>query len=288
MKTYFIAIFMMVFSLFAQSQTPVKAVQLKQINVIRTNYRDFKSGEIINKTISFQDGKLSSIKTSDVIQNFFYNQNGLLDRSVKEKEGSNWKEVINYTYDPENRLILFTKKYQQGGEFVTKTVTITYQGARVKAITKNSITKNAIVENVEYIVESGIIVRRSTRDRNEQIVNKTEYTYTNGNIIKHTGLLGDKSVKYYTFDDKYNADLLMVKNVFGENYKVIVPLISYHEEEFNFQMISEANELSYRTTAVKDVIKSGKFKYNELNYPASYSLSEEDGMLKTVKTYVYE
>jgi hypothetical protein len=288
MKTYFIAVFMMVFPYLTQAQNQVKPIQLKQINVVRTNYRDFKSGEIINKTISFQNGKLFSIKTSDVIQNFFYNQNGLLDRSVKEKEGSNWKEVANYTYDPENRLTLFTKKYQQGGEFVTKTVTITYQGARVKAITKNSITKNAIVENVEYIVENGIIVRRSTRDRNEQIVNKTEYTYTNGNIIKHTGLLGDKSVKYYTFDDKYNADLLMVKNVFGENYKVIVPLISYHEEEFNFQMISEANELSYRTTAIKDVIKSGKYKYNSLNYPESYSLSEEDGMLKTVKTYVYE
>lgn len=288
MKTYLIAIFMMVFPYLAQSQTQEKSVQLKQISIVKTNYRDFKSGEIINKKISFQDGKLLSIKTSDVIQNFFYNQKGLLDRSVKEKEGSNWKEVINYAYDENNRLVKFGKKYQEGDEFVTKTVTITYQGARVKVITQKSTTKEAIIDNVEYIVENGLVVRRSSRDRNEQIINKTEYSYSNGNIVRHTGLLGDKSVKYYTFDDKNSAEVLLVKNVFGENYKVIVPLISFHEEEFNFQMISEANELSYRTTAIKDIIKSGKYKYNELNYPTSFSLSEEGGRVKTVKTYFYE
>lgn len=288
MKTYAIILYWMALACVITTYAQEKTTQLKQINVVRTNYRDFKSGEIINKTISFQDGKLFSIKTSDVIQNFFYNAKGLLDHSVKEKVGSNWKEVMNYTYDPENRLTLLVKKYQEGGELVTKTVTLSYQGARVKVITKNSITKNAIVENVEYIVENGIIIRRSTRDRNEQIVSKTEYTYTNGNISRHTGLLGDKSLKYYTFDDKYAADLLMVKNVFGENYRVIVPIVSYHEDEFNFQMISEANELTYKTTAAKEVVKSGKFKYNSRNYPESYSLSEEGGMLKTVKTYFYE
>lgn len=288
MKTYLIIIFMMVFPYLAQSQAQEKPVQLKQINIVKTNYRDFKSGEIINKTISFQGGKLSSIKTSDVIQNFFYNQKGLLDRSVKEKEGSNWKEVINYAYDEDNRLIKFGKKYQEGAEFVTKTVTITYQGARVKVITKKSTTKEAIIDNVEYIVENGLVARRSSRDRNEQIINKTEYVYTNGNIVRHKGLLGDTATKFYTFDDKNSADVLMVKNVFGDNYKVIVPLVSFFEEEFNFQMISEANELSYRTTAENTIIKSGKYKYNDLNYPASYSLSEEGGMVKTVKTYFYE
>lgn len=284
-KNYLIIIFMMICCL---SQSQEKTVRLKQINIVKTNYRDFKSGEIINKTISFHEGKLSSIKTSDVIQNFFYNQKGLLDRSVKEKEGSNWKEVANYTYDDLDRLIKFSEKYQEGGEFVTKTVSITYQGARVKVITRKSTTKEAIIDNIEYIVENGLIARRSSRDRNEQIINKTEYTYANGNITRHTGLLGDKSVKYYTFDDKKSADVLMVKNIFGENYRVIVPLISFHEEEFNFQMISEANELTYRTTAIKDFVKGGKYKYNEFNYPASYSLSEDEGMLKTVKTYFYE
>ena len=288
MKTYFITVFMMVFPYLLQSQTEEKQVQLKQINIVKTNYRDFKSGEIINKTISFHEGKLSSIKTSDVIQNFFYNPKGLLDRSVKEKEGSNWKEVTNYTYDEQDRLIKFSEKYQEGGEFVTKSVVITYEGSRVKVITRKSTTKEAIIDNIEYIVENGLIARRSCRDRNEQIINKTEYVYTNGNITRHTGLLGDKSVKYYTFDDKYSADVLMVKNIFGENYRVIVPLISFHEEEFNFQMISEANELTYRTTAIKNLVKSGKYKYNSFNYPESYSLLEDEGMLKTVKTYFYE
>lgn len=287
-KNYFVIIFTMVFSYLAQSQDQEKPVQLKQINIVKTNYRNLKDGEIVNKTISFQDGKLTSIKTSDVIQNFFYNQKGLLDRSVKDKVGSNWKEVIHYTYDEQDRLIKFSEKYQEDGQFVTKTVSISYEGARVKAITKKSITKDAIVENIEYIVENGLVARRSARDRNQQIINKTEFVYTNGNVTRHTGLLGDKSIKYYTFDDKKSADVLIVKNIFGENYRVIVPLISSHEKEFDFQMISEANELSYRTTAIKDVIKSGKYKYNSFNYPESYSLSEDNGMVKTVKTYVYE
>lgn len=287
-KNYFIIIFMIVFCYLAQSQEQEKSVQLKQINIVRTNFRNLKDGEVINKTISFQDGKISSIKTSDVIQNFFYNPKGLLDRTVKEKTGSDWKEVANYTYDQEDRLIKFSEKYQEGNEFVTKTVTISYQGARVKAITKKSISKEAIVENVEYIVENGLVARRSTRDRNEQIINKTEYVYTNGNVVRHKGLLGDTSTKFYTFDGKKSAEVLIVKNMFGENYRVIVPLISFHEKEFNFQMISEANELSYRCTAANDIIKSGKYKYNSLNYPESYSLLEEDGMIKTVKTYFYE
>lgn len=287
-KNYFIIILAMVFPYLAQSQDQEKPVRLKQISIVKTNFRNLKDGEIVNKTISFQDGKLTTIKTSDVIQNFFYNQKGLLDRSVKEKEGGNWKEVTNYTYDELDRLIKFSEKYQEDGQFVTKTVTITYQGARVKAITKKSTTKEAIVENLEYIVENGLVARRSARDRNEQIISKTEYVYTNGNVVRQKGLLGDTSTKFYTFDDKYSADVLIVKNIFGENYRVIVPIIAPHEKEFDFQMISEANELSYRCTAANDIIKSGKYKYNKLNYPESYSLSEDNGMLKTVKTYFYE
>jgi hypothetical protein len=288
MKIFTLAVFMTVFPFFTQAQTEEKPVHLKQINIVKTNFRNLKDGEIINKTILFQDGKLSSIKTSDVIQNFFYNQKGLLDRTVKEKVGSNWREVANYTYDPLDRLIKFSEKYQEGNEFVTKIVSVTYEGARVKVLTKKSTSKEAIVENIEYIVEDGLVARRSSRDRNEQIINKTEYVYTNGNIVRHKGLFGDKSTKFYTFDDKHSADVLIVKNVFGENYKVIVPLISFHEKEFDFQMISEANELSYKSSTTTDIIKSGKYKYNSLNYPESYSLSEDDGMIKTVKTYIYE
>lgn len=287
-KIYFITLFTMLFPYLAKCQELEKQVQLKQISIMITNFRNLKSGETINKTISFHEGKLSSIKTSDVIQNFFYNPKGLLDRTVKEKEGSNWKEIISYTYDPLGRLIKFNQKYQEGGEFVTRTAVITYQGARVKVITKKSITKDAIVDNVEYIVENGLVARRSSRDRNEQIINKTEYVYTNGNVVRQKGLLGDTSTKFYSFDDKNSADVLIVKNVFGENYRVIVPIISSYENEFNFQMISEANEISYRNTANNDIIKSGNYKYNKLNYPESYALSEDNGMIKTVKKYFYE
>ncbi len=265
-----------------------KPTQLKQIKIVKTNFKDLKSGEIINKTITLQDGKLSSIQTSDVTQNFFYNPKGLLDRSVKEKMGVNWKEVVNYSYDTENRLIKFTKKYQEENESLLKTVSLTYQGARVNVITRKSTTKDAIVENIDYIVENGLVTRRSTRDRNDQIINKIEYVYANGNCVKQVGLLGDKSIKYYNFDDKNSPELAIVKNAFGENYKVIVPIISYHEEEFNFQMISPNNELTYRNSAIKDVIKAGKFKYNNLSFPTSYLLIENEGMLKTVKTYSYE
>lgn len=288
MKTYFTIFFTMIFAYLMKTQAQETAVQLKQINVVKTNYRDLKSGDIVNKTISFQDGKLTSIKTSDVIQNFFYNQLGLLDRSVKEKEGSNWKEVINYSYDSSNRLTKLSQKYEQGGEITTKTVTYTYEGSRIKAITKKSITQNAIVENIEYIVENGLVVRSSARDRNEQIINKKEYVYYKGNVSQRKGLFGDKSSQFYTFDDKYSADLLIVSNIFGENYRVIVPIVASHEQEFDLQMISESNELTYRNTAANDIIRAGKFTYNKLNYPATYSLTEDNGMLKTAKTYIYE
>lgn len=288
MKTYLIVIFMMAFPTLIQSQNQGNSVKLKQINIVKTNFRNLKSGEIVNKTILFKDDKLFSIKTSDVIQSFFYNKKGLLDMSLKEKEGSNWKEVVNYTYDGEERLIKFSKKYEEDTKYVTKTVTFTYQGGRVQAVTKKSNTQQVFIEDIEYIIENGFIVRRSSRDRNQQIINKTEYVYGKDNIVRHRGLLGDKSIKSYTFDDKNSVDLLIVKNIFGQNYKVIVPLVSFYEEEFDFQSISNNNELSYTSTAAKDIIKSGKYKYNNLNYPTSYFLLEDNGMIKIVKNYVYE
>lgn len=288
MKTYIIAIFMMAFPCLTQSQIQENPVKLKQINIVKTNFRNLKSGEIVNKTILFKEGKLLSIKTSDVIQSFFYNQKGLLDMSVKERQGSNWKEVINYVYDKEEQLIKFSKKYEEGGELVAKTVTITYEGARVKVATKKSTSHETLVEDLEYIVENGLIVRRSSRDRNQQIVSKTEYVYGKDNIVRHKGLLADKSIKSYAFDDKNSADLLIVKNIFGPNYKIIVPLISFHEEEFDFQSISNNNELSFTSTSANHIGRSVKYKYNNLNYPVSYFLSQENGVVKTEKTYFYE
>lgn len=288
MRTYLFAIFMMASPSLVQSQNQENPVKLKQINIVKKNFRNLKSGEIVNKTISFKDGKLLSIKTSDVIQSFFYNPKGLLDMSVKERQGSNWKEVINYAYDKEERLVKFTKKYEEGGEFVTKTVSVTYEGARVKATTKKSNSHQTLVDDIEYVVENGLVTRRTSRDQNQQIISKTEYVYTKDNVVRHKGLIGDKSMKNYTFDDKNSVDLLIVKNIFGQNYKVIVPLVSFHEEEFGFESISNNNELSFAPTSANYVGVSGKYKYNSLNYPVSCSLVEENGIVKTEKTYFYE
>ena len=119
MKIYFAAFALMAFSYGLQSQTLDKSLQLKQIAVVKTNFRNLKSGEMVNKTYAFDNGKLTTIKTSDVTQSFFYNKKGLLDHTVKDRNGSNWKEVISYGYDAEDRLILFTKKYDEDGKFVT-------------------------------------------------------------------------------------------------------------------------------------------------------------------------
>jgi hypothetical protein len=287
MKNFYTSVFMMLLPFLMQSQMDNK-VKLKQINIVKTNFRDSKSGEIINKTVLFKEGKLQSIQTSDVFQKFFYNTHGLLDMTVKDKVGSNWKEVVNYVYDNENRLIKFVKKYQEEGQFVIKKIDVSYDGPRVKAITTKSSDHQDSVENIEYIVENGIIVRRSSRDRNQQIIKKTEYVYSKDNIVTHKGLVGDKSMQNYVFDDKNSADLLIVQNLFGPNYKVIVPLVSFHEEEFDFESISNNNLLAYSSNSSKYVGKTGKYKYNSMNYPTSHSLIEENGIVKTEMTYLYE
>lgn len=288
MKKYFIAIIMVVFPFLTQSQTSENSVKLKQINVVKTNFRNLKDGEIVNRTMLFKNGKLSSIKTSDVIQSFFYNPNGLLDMTVKEREGSNWKEVVNYSYDKANRLTKFSKKYDENGEYVTKTITVTYEGARIKAITKKSNNHQNFVEDIEYVVDNGAIVRRASRDRNQQIISKKEYGYFKNNFVRQKGLVGDKSTQYYTFDDKNSINLLIVKGIFGENYKLIVPIVSFHEDEFDLQSISENNELSSKSTSVNFIGKSGSYKYNSNNYPISHALIEENGIVKTQTTYLYE
>ncbi|WP_413999685.1 hypothetical protein ACMDB5_03765 [Flavobacterium sp. W1B] len=288
MKTYFIAILMMAFPFLIQSQTQENTIKLKQIKIVRTNFRNLKSGEIVNKNILFKDGKISTIKTSDVIQSFFYNRNGLLDMSVKEREGSNWKEVVNYSYDNEKRLLKLEKKYEEGGEFVSKTVSLKYEGARVKAITKKSNNHQNFIDDIEYVIENGCVIRRTSRDRNQQIINKIEYAYYKDNIVRHKGLVGDKSMLSYTFDDKNSVNLLIVKNLFGDNYKIIVPIVSFHEAEFDFQSVSTNNELSFQSTSVNHIGKIGKYKYNNLNYPTAYSLLEDNGIVKTETNYFYE
>ncbi|MDX6190603.1 hypothetical protein SGQ83_14680 [Flavobacterium sp. Fl-318] len=285
-KIYFIAIMLMVVPSVLHSQdAPVK---LKQINIVKTNYQNDKDGEIVNKTVVFNEGKIQSITTSDVIQKFFYNKNGLLDMTVKEKVGSDWKEVVNYTYNADNNIIKFVDKYHEGNDYITKTVTFTYEGARVKAITKKSTNHQNILDDIEYIVENGIIVRRTSRDRNKQIIGKIEYVYVNDNVAKHKGLVGDKISKTYTYDDKKSVELLIVQNLFGDNYKIIVPMISYHEDEFSFETISYNNEVNFSPSSTALVAVSRKYKYNKLNFPISCSQIEENGIVKTEKTFIYE
>lgn len=279
---------MMMVSCLVQSQDQDTPVRLKQINIIKTNYQNYKDGEIVNKSVVFKDGKVQTITTSDVIQKFFYNKSGLLDMTVKEKTGSEWKEVVNYTYNPDLNITKLVKKYQEGNDYITKTVTFTYEGARIKVITKKSTNHQNIVEDIEYIVENGIIVRRTSRDKNKQINGKIEYAYSNDNVVRHRGLVGDKISKTFTFDDKKSVDALIVQNLFGDNYKVIVPMISYHEDEFAFESISYNNETNFSPSSTVLVGISKKYKYNKLNYPISCSQLEENGIVKTEKTFIYE
>ncbi len=279
---------MMVFPCLLHSQDQNAPVRLKQINIVKTNYQNSKDGEIVNKSVVFKDGKIQTITTSDVVQHFFYNTKGLLDMTVKDKIGSDWKEVVNYTYDADNNITKFVKKYQEGNDYITKTVTFGYEGARVKVITKKSTNHQNLVDDIEYIVENGTIVRRTSRDKNKAIIGKIEYVYVNDNVIKHKGLVGDKISKTYTFDDKKSVDQLIVQSLFGDNYKIIVPMISYHEEEFSFEAISYNNEMNFSPSSTVLVGVSRKFKYNKLNYPISCSQIEENGIVKTEKTFIYE
>ena len=288
MKTYFIAILMMVLPCLVHSQDNTAPVRLKQINIVKTNYQNSTDGEIINKTVVFKDGKIHTITTSDVVQHFFYNKAGLLDMTVKDKVGSDWKEVVNYTYDADNNITKFVKKYQEGPDYITKVVSFGYEGARIKVTTKKSTNHQNLVDDIEYIVENGIIVRRTSRDRNKAIIGKIEYVYTNDNVIKHRGLVGDKISKTYTFDDKKSVDQLIVQSLFGDNYKVIVPMISYHEEEFSFEAISYNNELNFSPSSSALVAVSRKYKYNKLNFPIFCTQIEENGIVKTEKTFIYE
>jgi hypothetical protein len=288
MKTYFIAILMMVLPCLVHSQDDTAPVRLKQINIVKTNYQNSKDGEIVNKTVVFKDGKIQTITTSDVVQHFFYNKAGLLDMTVKDKVGSDWKEVVNYTYDADNNITKFVKKYQEGPDYITKVVTFAYEGARIKVTTKKSTNHQNLVDDIEYIVENGIIVRRTSRDRNKAIIGKIEYVYTNENVVRHKGLVGDKISKTYTFDDKKSVDQLIVQSLFGDNYKVIVPMISYHEDEFSFEAISYNNEVNFSPSSTALVAVSRKYKYNKLNFPIFCTQIEENGIVKTEKTFIYE
>lgn len=287
-KHYFIAIFMMAFPFISNAQMMESKPVLKNIKVVHKFYKNSKDSEVINKDIVFSEGKLLTIKTSDVVQGFFYNEKGLLNKTTKDRVGSNWKEVATYNYDGNGRITEFAKKYQDGNEYVTKTVRFTYDGARVKAAAKRSNSHQQLVEDIEYIVENGLVVRRVSRNRNQQIIGKAEYSYGDENVTRHTGLVGDKTIKMFTYDDKNSVALLIVENLFGANYKVIAPLISFYDDEFEFQSISKNNTLTFKATSDKFEPIVEKFKYNDNNYPISSLRVEGDGLVKTESTYFYE
>ncbi len=287
-KNYFMVICLMALSSVIRGQMMEEYPKLKNIKVVKKFFRNSQNDETITKDIHFKDGKLTTVKTSDVVQNFFYNEKGLLNKTTKERVGSNWNEVTQYYYDPKDRLVEFSKKYQDGNEYVVKTVKFTYEGAHIKAEAKKSNSHNQLVEDIEYIVENGLIVRRVSRNRNNQIIGKTEYSYYNENVSRHTGLVGDKTIKMYTYDGKNSVNLLIVKSLFGANYKVITPLISFYDEEFDFQSISKNNELTFKATSQKYTPVTESFKYNASNYPVSSLRIDGDGFAKTESIYFYE
>jgi hypothetical protein len=51
---------------------------------------------------------------------------------------------------------------------------------------------------------------------------------------------------------------------------VIVPLVSFHEEEFDLGSIGVNNELVFSSTAINAIGKTRKYKYNAANilFPA--------------------
>jgi hypothetical protein len=258
---------------------------LKEIKSLRTRSN---SDEVINKTYKFIDGKLSSIQTSDIIQSFFYNPNGYLNRSVKERIGSDWKELVTYKYDDNDRLIKLTNEYKENNSSLIKTVTFTYSGSRITAVTTKSNTHIKYTQYMEYVIEEGQIVRESERNLNQDYVNKKEIGYYKDNLSIRKGLFGDKSSDYYAYDDKNSIQLLLLENVFGANYKTIVPLVAPHEKEFLLEGISQHNLLKYSSNSPSKLEYTYTYTYNNLGYPKTSILLENNKIEKTTATYSYE
>jgi hypothetical protein len=60
-------------------------------------------------------------------------------------------------------------KWQNGHDYVWRTSS--------KSDKKKSNSPQSQMEDIEYVIENGLINRRLTRDRNQQIVNKIEYVF---------------------------------------------------------------------------------------------------------------
>jgi len=283
MKKLLLTLLGFVLALFTQAQETEVSVKLKQIKSTETNT---STGEVITKTYSFQKGKLATIKTSDIIQSFFYNKEGNLDRTVRENEMSNWKEVASYFYDERSNLIKYVNEYVDGGKSVTKTITYTYEGSKIRAITKKSNSTLKFVQWIDYTLENGRIINESERDINQKVISNKRIDYIEGDLIAYKGVFGDKSTDNYDYDDKESAMRLVVKNVFGKNYKTIVTLIAPHEKEFPLESISYHNFLKFTSTTPSKKEYKYVYTYNDFNYPKTHI--EHTGKLKTIVDYEYE
>ncbi|NHN27854.1 hypothetical protein FIA58_019425 [Flavobacterium jejuense] len=283
MKKQLLALLGFALALFTYAQENEVSVKLKQIKSTETNT---STGEVITKTYSFQNGKLVSIKTSDIIQSFFYNTNGNLDRTVRENEMSDWKEVASYFYDGRNNLIKYVNEYEEGGKSVTKTINYSYDGSKIRAVTKKSNSTLKFVQWVDYTLENGRIINESERDINQKVISNRRIDYIEGDLIAYKGVFGDRSTDSYDYDDKESAMRLVVKNVFGKNYKTIVTLIAPHEREFPLESISYHNFLKFTSTTPSKKEYKYVYTYNDLNYPKTHI--EHTGKLKTIVDYEYE
>lgn len=279
MKKQILILFVGFFTFYTQSQT----INLKQIesNVVNTS-----TGEKITKNYFFKEGKLVSIKTSDIIQTFFYNIGGNLDRSVRENEMSSWKEVASYFYDANKRLSKYVNNYDGGGTVITKTIIFKYEGSKITAITKRSNSRLKFVQYIDYAIKDWRIVSETERDLNNKIITNRLVDYVDNDLVTYKEVVGDKATDSYIYDDKKSAMQLLVKNVFGNNYKVNLLLIAPHEREFAIQNISVHNFLKFTSTKASKKEYAFSYTYNEMDYPKTHTYV--DGDIKTVVTYFYE
>ncbi|VXA95157.1 conserved exported hypothetical protein [Flavobacterium sp. 9AF] len=283
MKKQLLSLLGFVLAIFVQAQETEVSIKLKQITSVETNT---KTGEYITKKYSFQNGKLTSIKTSDIIQSFFYNKEGYLDKTVRENEMSDWKEIATYFYDDKNNLVKYVNEYEDGGKSVTKTISYKYEGNKINAITKKSNSSLKFVQWIDYTLENGRIINESERDINGKVITNKKIDYIEGDLIAYKGVFGDRSTDSYDYDDKQSAMRLLVQNVFGKNYKTIVTLIAPHEKEFSLESISYHNFLKFSSTTPSKKQYEYSYTYNDLNYPKTHI--EHTGLLKTIVNYEYE
>ena len=281
MKKQLLATFIFCLPFMAFSQM----VRLKKISSIEKN---LINNQVVTKTHTFEKGKLIKIQTSDVVQSFFYNENGLLEHTVKERIGSSWKEVANYYYNANNQLIKHSNKYQDGPESAVETVTFKYEGSRITAITTRTDSKVKFSQYLEYVVEDGVVVRETERNLNQDIIQKRELYYYKENFVRSRGFVGDKSSDTYMYDSNNSVKMLIAESLFGENFMITVPLIGIHEREIGLDAMSKHNLTKFQTSSATKMPYEFTYTYDAANYPKTAVLINDNKDIKTDITFEYE